>query len=200
MSMRGDLEIITPWIATGSQVLDLGCGDGTLLAHLQSEKNVLGYGLEIDEEQITRCIEKGVNVIEHDLDAKGLERFADKQFDTVIMTQALQAVRRPDAMLDEMLRLGNQGVVTFPNFGHWRCRQYLLLKGKMPMSKTLPHTWFNTPNIHLCTFKDFEILCHQKGIRVVNRMVVNADFRQNSFASIWPNMLAEFAVYRIERK
>lgn len=200
MSMRGDLEIITPWIASGSQVLDLGCGDGTLLAHLQSEKNVLGYGLEIDEEQITRCIEKGVNVIEHDLDAKGLERFADKQFDTVIMTQALQAVRRPDAMLDEMLRLGNQGVVTFPNFGHWRCRQYLLLKGKMPMSKTLPHTWFNTPNIHLCTFKDFEILCHQKGIRVVNRMVVNADFRQNSFASIWPNMLAEFAVYRIERK
>lgn len=200
MSIRGDLEIITPWIASGSQVLDLGCGDGTLLAHLQSEKNVLGYGLEIDEEQITRCIEKGVNVIEHDLDAKGLERFADKQFDTVIMTQALQAVRRPDAMLDEMLRLGNQGVVTFPNFGHWRCRQYLLLKGKMPMSKTLPHTWFNTPNIHLCTFKDFEILCHQKGIRVVNRMVVNADFRQNSFASIWPNMLAEFAVYRIERK
>ena len=200
MSIRGDLEIITPWIASGSQVLDLGCGDGTLLAHLQSEKNVLGYGLEIDEEQITRCIEKGVNVIEHDLDAKGLERFADKQFDTVIMTQALQAVRRPDAMLDEMLRLGNQGVVTFPNFGHWRCRQYLLLKGKMPMSKTLPHTWFNTPNIHLCTFKDFEVLCHQKGIRVVNRMVVNADFRQNSFASIWPNMLAEFAVYRIERK
>lgn len=200
MSLRGDLDVISPWIADGSQVLDLGCGDGTLLAHLQSSKNVLGYGLEIDEEQITHCIEKGVNVIEHDLDAKGLNRFADKQFDTVIMTQALQAVRQPDVMLDEMLRLGNQGVVTFPNFGHWRCRQYLLFKGKMPMSKTLPHTWFNTPNIHLCTFKDFEILCHQKGIRIVNRMVVNADFRQNSFASIWPNMLAEFAVYRIERK
>jgi methionine biosynthesis protein MetW len=200
MSLRGDLDVISPWIADGSQVLDLGCGDGTLLAHLQSSKNVLGYGLEIDEEQITHCIEKGVNVIEHDLDAKGLDRFADKQFDTVIMTQALQAVRQPDVMLDEMLRLGNQGVVTFPNFGHWRCRQYLLFKGKMPMSKTLPHTWFNTPNIHLCTFKDFEILCHQKGIRIVNRMVVNADFRQNSFASIWPNMLAEFAVYRIERK
>jgi methionine biosynthesis protein MetW len=197
--MRADLKLIAPWVKKNSKVLDLGCGDGTLLAHLQKEKNVLGYGLEIDPFQITNCIEKGVNVIEHDLDKKGLSQFADRQFDTVIMTQALQAVRRPDVMLDEMMRLGTQGIVTFPNFGYWRCRHYLLWKGKMPMSKTLPHTWFNTPNIHLCTFKDFEVLCQQKNIKILNREVVDAEFEQGSFARMWPNMFAEFAVYRIAK-
>lgn len=197
--MRADLKLIEPWIKSGSQVMDLGCGDGTLLAHLQKCKQVRGYGLEIDEKQITRCIEKGVSVIEHDLDSKGLKRFADQQFDTVIMTQALQAVRRPDVMLEEMLRLGKQGIVTFPNFGYWRCRHYLLWKGKMPMSKSLPHRWYNTPNIHLCTFKDFEELCAQKKIKILNRTVVDAQFTQSRFAKMWPNLFAEFAVYRIAR-
>jgi methionine biosynthesis protein MetW len=197
--MRADLILLEPWIKAGSQVLDLGCGDGTLLAHLQETKQVRGYGLEIDGKQITRCIEKGVSVIEHDLDAKGLKRFADQQFDTVIMTQALQAVRRPDVMLEEMLRLGKQGIVTFPNFGYWRCRHYLLWKGKMPMSKSLPHRWYNTPNIHLCTFKDFEELCAQKQIKILNRTVVDAQFTQSRFAKMWPNLFAEFAVYRIAR-
>ena len=197
--MRADLKLIEPWIKAGSQVLDLGCGDGTLLAHLQDSKQVLGYGLEIDEKQITRCLEKGVNVIEHDLDAKGLKSFADQQFDTVIMTQALQAVRRPDRVLEEMLRLGRQGIVTFPNFGYWRCRHYLLWNGKMPMSKSLPHRWYNTPNIHLCTFKDFEELCAQKNIKILNRTVVDAQFAQSRFAKMWPNLFAEFAVYRIAR-
>ena len=197
--MRADLRLIEPWVKESSRVLDLGCGDGTLLAHLQQEKKVLGYGLEIASEQITRCIEKGVNVIEHDLDKRGLSQFADQQVDTVIMTQALQAVRRLDVMLDEMMRLGNQGIVTFPNFGYWRCRHYLLWNGKMPMSKTLPHTWYNTPNIHLCTFKDFEALCVQKGIKILNREVVDAEFEQSSFARMWPNLFAEFAVYRISK-
>jgi methionine biosynthesis protein MetW len=197
--VRADLTLIEPWVRAGTHVLDLGCGDGTLLAHLQEKKNVQGYGIEIDEAQITRCIEKGVNVIQHNLDSKGLKSFADQQFDTVIMTQALQAVRQPDVMLEEMLRLGQQGIVTFPNFGYWRCRQYLLWHGKMPMSKTLPHTWYNTPNIHLCTFKDFEALCKKKGIKILNRTVVDSDFSQNRFAKMWPNLFAEFAVYRISR-
>lgn len=197
--MRADLNVIEPWIKANTQVLDLGCGDGTLLSHLQEKKNVLGYGLEIGEEQITSCIRKGVNVIEHNLDSKGLSKFADKQFDTVIMTQALQAVRRPDEMIDEMLRLGRQGIVTFPNFGYWRCRYYLTWKGKMPMSKSLPHTWYNTPNIHLCTFKDFEELCRQKHIKILNRMVVDANFEQTRFSLMWPNLFAEFAVYRIAK-
>jgi methionine biosynthesis protein MetW len=197
--VRADLKLIEPWVRPGTHVLDLGCGDGTLLAHLHDKKNVQGYGIEIDEAQITRCIEKGVNVIQHDLDSKGLKTFADQQFDTVIMTQALQAVRQPDVMLEEMLRLGQQGIVTFPNFGYWRCRQYLLLHGKMPMSKTLPHTWYNTPNIHLCTFKDFEALCKKKGIKILNRTVVDSNFSQSRFAKMWPNLFAEFAVYRITR-
>tara|TARA_R110001592_G_scaffold1911_1_gene11822 strand:- start:2174 stop:2767 length:594 start_codon:yes stop_codon:yes gene_type:complete len=197
--VRADLKLIEPWVRSGTHVLDLGCGDGTLLAHLHEKKNVQGYGIEIDEAQITRCIEKGVNVIEHNLDSKGLKSFADQQFDTVIMTQALQAVRQPDVMLEEMLRLGQQGIVTFPNFGYWRCRQYLLWHGKMPMSKTLPHTWYNTPNIHLCTFKDFEALCKKKAIKILNRTVVDSDFSQSRFAKMWPNLFAEFAVYRITR-
>ncbi len=197
--MRADLTLIEPWVRPGTHVLDLGCGDGTLLAHLQEKKNVQGYGIEIDVGQITRCIEKGVNVIEHNLDSKGLKTFADQQFDTVIMTQALQAVRQPDVMLEEMLRLGQQGIVTFPNFGYWRCRQYLLWHGRMPMSKTLPYTWYNTPNIHLCTFKDFEALCKSKGIKILNRTVVDSDFSQSRFAKMWPNLFAEFAVYRITR-
>lgn len=198
--MRADLHLIEPWIKEKTRILDLGCGDGTLLAHLQEKKNVLGYGLEIGEDEINQCISKGVNVIEHDLDSKGLNHFAKDQFDTVIMTQALQAVRRPDAMLDEMLRLAKQGIVTFPNFGYWRCRHYLLWKGKMPMSKSLPHTWYNTPNIHLCTFKDFEALCQQKNIKILNRIVVDAEFQQSRFALMWPNLFAEFAVYRIARR
>lgn len=197
--MRADLNLIEQWIEQSSRVLDLGCGDGTLLAHLQARKAVLGYGLEIAERQISECVRKGVNVIEHDLDSKGLSRFADKQFDSVIMTQALQAVRRPDLMLDEMLRVGRQSVVTFPNFGHWRCRYYLLTKGKMPVSKTLPYHWYDTPNIHLCTFNDFEALCQQKGIRIVDRTVVNSEFTTTAMALKWPNLFAEFAIYRLVR-
>lgn len=197
--MRADLKVIEPWIKPNTQVLDLGCGDGTLLAYLQEKKRVLGYGLEIGAKEITSCVRKGVNVIEQNLDSKGLANFADQQFDTVIMTQALQAIRRPDVMLEEMMRLGRQGIVTFPNFGHWRCRHYLLWKGKMPMSKSLPYTWYNTPNIHLCTFKDFEALCQQKSIKILNRTVVNNQFEQSRFSQIWPNLFAQFAVYRIAR-
>ncbi len=195
--MRADLGLIEPWIERDTNVLDLGCGDGTLLAYLQKKKSVQGYGLEIGEEEINECVRKGVNVIEHDLDEQDLTRFADKQFDTVIMTQALQAVRRPDQLLDDMLRLGRQGIVTFPNFGHWSCRQYLLFKGRMPVSKTLPYYWYNTPNIHLCTFKDFEALCEQKNIRIVNRTVVNFAYETSQMALRWPNLFAEMAIYRI---
>lgn len=197
--MRGDLSLIEPWITSESRVLDLGCGDGTLLAHLQERKSVLGYGLEIGEKQINACVSKGVNVIEHNLDDKDLSCFGDQQFDTVIMTQALQAVRRPDLMLDEMLRMGREGIVTFPNFGHWRCRYYLLSKGKMPVSKTLPYHWYDTPNIHLCTFKDFEALCDEKNIRILNRTVVDSEFESTWLAIRWPNLFAELAIYRIAK-
>ena len=198
-TLRDDLQIIQQWVKPDSQVLDLGCGEGTLLQYLQKNKNVRGYGLEIDPEKITECIVNDVNVIEQNLD-KGLSNFADNSIDTVIMTQALQAVQRPDVLLDEMLRIGDEAIVTFPNFGFWRTRFYLLLKGRMPMSETLPYNWYDTPNIHMCTFRDFEVLCREKNIRILNRTVVDGRHREHWTIRLWPAMLGEIAIYHITRK
>lgn len=197
--LREDLNIIQQWVKPNSKVLDLGCGEGTLLKHLKKHKNVHAYGLEIDSDKITACIKKGVNVIEQNLD-KGLSNFKENTIDTVIMTQALQAVQRPDELLDEMLRIGDEAIVTFPNFGYWRTRFYLLLKGRMPMSKTLPYNWYDTPNIHLCTFRDFEVLCHEKGIRILDKTVVDGEHKEHLIINLWPSMLGETAIYRIKRK
>ncbi|MEL7400587.1 MAG: methionine biosynthesis protein MetW [Pseudomonadota bacterium] len=197
--MRDDHALIQRGVKPGSQVLDLGCGDGSLLKYLRQHKNVRGYGLEINPDNITACIRNGVNVIEQDLD-KGLRNFEDGSIDTVIMTQALQAVERPDLLLDEMLRIGNEAIVTFPNFGYWRTRFYLMLKGRMPMSETLPYNWYDTPNIHMCTFRDFEILCREKGIKILNKTVVDDQHKQHWTIRLWPAMLGEIAVYHITRR
>jgi methionine biosynthesis protein MetW len=194
--MRADLEIIQEWIPAGSRVLDLGCGDGALLAHLRDHKQVGGYGLEIDAEKIAKCIERGVNVIEQNLD-EGLGNFADNSFDVVVMTQSLQALRYPDKVLAEMLRVGKTCIITFPNFGHWRCRWYLTTKGRMPVSEFLPYTWYNTPNIHFCTFEDFERLCHAQGARVEERLAVDHEHRHNLGSRLWPNLLGEIGIYRV---
>ncbi|CUS41416.1 methionine biosynthesis protein MetW [Thalassolituus sp.] len=197
--LREDLAIIQQWVKPNSQVLDLGCGEGTLLRYLQDSKNVRGYGLEIDDDKITACISNGVNVIEQNLD-NGLSNFRDNSIDTVIMTQALQAVQRPDLLLDEMLRIGKEAIVTFPNFGYWRTRFYLMLKGRMPMSETLPYNWYDTPNIHMCTFRDFEVLCRGKGIRILNKTVVDDQHKEHWRMQVWPAMLGEIAVYHITRR
>ncbi|KZZ05218.1 methionine biosynthesis protein MetW, partial [Oleibacter sp. HI0075] len=130
----------------------------------------------------------------------GLSNFEDQSIDTVVMTQALQAVQRPDELLDEMLRIGKEAIVTFPNFGYWKTRFYLLLKGRMPMSDTLPYNWYDTPNIHMCTFRDFEILCREKGIRILNKTVVDDQHREHWSIRLWPAMLGEIAVYHITRR
>lgn len=197
--LRADLDIIANWIKPKQQVLDLGCGSGLLLDHLIKTKAITGYGLEIEEDAITECILKGINVIEQDLD-KGLDNFEDKSVDTVVMTQALQAVKRPDLLLDEMLRVANEAIITFPNFGHWSCRFYLLFKGRMPMSEALPFSWYDTPNIHLCTFKDFEALCYDKGIKVINRTVVDNELKDSWAVRLWPNMLGQVAIYHITKR
>ncbi|WP_151702293.1 methionine biosynthesis protein MetW [Nitrincola alkalilacustris] len=196
--MRADLEIIRDWIAPESRVIDLGCGDGELLSHLVAEKKVKGYGIEIDHDNITRCIENGVNVIEKDID-EGLASIRNNSFDTVVMTQALQTMHRPDVIVEEMLRIGKECIVTFPNFAHWRARGYLALRGKMPVSKFLSYTWYNTPNIHFFTFKDFEELCVERNIKILQRTVVDHAHRDRWWIHLWPNMLGEIAIYRITR-
>lgn len=196
--LRPDIELISEWIRPGSRILDLGCGDGALLAYLRDRRQVSGYGLEIDEDKITRCIQAGVNVIHTDLEA-GLSDFDDASFDYVIMTQTLQAVQHTERLLDEMLRVGREGVVTFPNFGHWRCRLQLALGGRMPVVKTLPHAWYNTPNIHLFTICDFEQLCHDKGIQLLQCVVLDHAHRFSPGLQFFPNLLGEVALYRLGR-
>lgn len=194
--MRADLDIIKDWIPAGSRVLDLGCGNGELLAYLQTNKQVTGYGLEINDENIKQCIRRGVNVLELDLD-KGLGNFASNSFDIVVMSQALQAVHYPDRILEEMLRVGRECIITFPNFGHWRCRWYLARNGRMPVSEFLPYTWYNTPNIHFCTFEDFERLCHELKVKVLDRLAVDRQHRHGIGSRLWPNLLGEIGIYRV---
>ncbi|WP_462380763.1 methionine biosynthesis protein MetW [Pseudomonas sp. Marseille-QA0892] len=194
--MRADLDIIKDWIPTGSRVLDLGCGDGELLAWLGEHRDVSGYGLEIDPEKIERCLDRGVNVIEQNLD-DGLGNFGSNSFDVVVMTQSLQALRYPDKVLSEMLRVGKHCIITFPNFGHWRCRVYLGGRGRMPVSDFLPYTWYNTPNIHFCTFEDFERLCRELRARVMDRLAVDRHHRHGAASRLWPNLFGEIGIYRI---
>lgn len=199
MGLRPDLDIISGWITPGSRVLDLGCGDGALLAYLQDNRRVTGYGLEIDDVNIVKCIQAGVNVIQTDLDA-GLSDFLADTFDYVVMTQTLQAIYYPHKLLNEMLRIGREGIVTFPNFGHYKARLQIGLGGHMPISKSLPNDWYDTPNIHLCTLKDFERLCHQQGIHILQRTVVDHAHRTSLGMRLLPNLLGEIALYRFERK
>ena len=193
--MREDLTLVADLINPKARVLDLGCGEGELLAHLQEHKAVNGYGLDVDPDNIEICLRKGVNVVEHDLD-DGLANFATASFDMVIMTETLQSVRAPDQLLLEMLRIGEQCIVTFPNFAHWRCRVQLG-RGKMPISRHLPHNWYDTPNIHLCSFKDFENLCAQLGLTIIERRVVDHAHTEGPLIARWPNLFGTYAFYRL---
>ena len=197
MALRPDLDIISQWIQPGSRVLDLGCGDGTLLAHLWKTRQVIGYGLEIDPNKIVLSVAADVNVIQADLN-KGLSDMKDNTFDYVVLTQTLQAVQHPDHLLQEMLRVGRQGIVTFPNFGHWLNRLQVSVRGKMPVSRNLPDEWFKTPNIHLCSVKDFEALCNRDGIEILQRSFVDHLHNSGPVMRLLPNLLSEFALYRIQ--
>jgi len=196
--MRPDQEIIQRWIEPDSRVLDLGCCDGSLLANLKLTKKVKGTGLEIDSDKIQTCVERGLNVIEQNLDA-GLWNFQTDSFDTVLLAQTLQALSHPDQLIDEMLRVGRKGIVTFPNFGNWKSRVYLSSKGRMPVSKFMPHAWYDTPNIHFCTVRDFDALCKEKNIRILERTVVDLKHEGSLSMRLLPNLLGEIAIYHIAR-
>ena len=195
--LRTEQELIEEWIASGSRVLDLGCGDGALLAELRSNRGVTGYGIEIDPDNIVACLGRGVNVIQSNLD-EGLDEFDDDSFDYVIMTQTIQAMRFPHLLIDEILRIGREGIVTFPNMGHWKCRLQFAL-GNMPVTAHLPDNWYDTPNLHMCTIKDFEKYCADESIEVVQRAAVDAQHKAVISMRLLPNVLAEIAVYRIRR-
>jgi methionine biosynthesis protein MetW len=177
-------------VGTASKVLDLGCGDGSLLRYLKETKKTTGYGVEIDDENILACIRNGVNVIQSDLE-RGLSGFKTNSFDYVILSQTLQAVRGTERIIREMLRVGREGIVTFPNFGYWRHRLQVL-SGRMPMSSKLPYHWYDTPNIHLCTIHDFEAFCRDHGVRILERVVLS----DGHTVSALLNLLGDLAVYR----
>lgn len=191
---RYDFELIASWIPERSRVLDLGCGDGVLLAGLAATRGTSGYGIEIDDANVLASVRNGVQVIQSDIE-EGLASFEDNAFDFVILSQTLQAMRDAEAVMNEMLRVGREGIVSFPNFGYWRHRLDIL-HGHMPVSKTLPHDWWNTPNIHLCTVKDFEDLCVKVGAEILDERVIHAG-RTVSFA---PNLLGSLGIFRFRRK
>lgn len=199
--LRADLAIIADWIKAESSILDLGCGNGTLLKYLRDHHNVSGYGLEISEKDIEACVAQDINVIQADLN-NGLEQyFSDNSFDYVVMSQTLQATARPDLLIAEMLRVGREGIVTFPNMAYWKGRLQLGLGGYMPVTKSLPNEWYNTPNVHLCTLRDFELLCKTLGIRIIERSVVDHTHSKSTlWMNMFPNLFGEIAVYRISRQ
>lgn len=198
IDMRPELRIIANWIDSRSHVLDLGCGDGTLLNYLQNHQQVTGYGLEIDQDKIVKAIANNINVIQTDLDA-GLSEIESNSFDYVVMSETLQAVHYPDKLIDEMLRIGREAIITFPNFGHWRCRLQLIM-GRMPVTASLPNTWYNTPNIHLCTLRDFEDLCRSKSITILQRTVVDREHKPSRGSRLFPKLMGEIALYRLCRQ
>lgn len=199
-ALRADLDIIANWINADTKVLDLGCGDGTLLAYLREHNNVKGYGLEIDLFNVETCVEKGINVIQANLNNGLKAYFSDNSFDCVIMSQTLQATEQPDLLVEEMLRVGSEGIVTFPNMAHWSGRLQLGLRGIMPVTKNLPNQWFNTPNVHLCTLSDFEVLCESHNIQILERAVVDHSHKKGGWlTNLFPNLLGEVAIYRFRR-
>ena len=192
LQFRQDFAIISNWVSFGSKVLDLGCGDGELLQFLRLSLEVKGYGVEKDDTNWLACMENGSNVIQMDLE-DGLSGFEDQSFDTVILSQTLQAMHNTEEIVQEMLRVGREVIVTFPNFGYWRNRLQIS-NGRMPVSKTLPYQWYDTPNVHLCTINDFDQFCKNHKISILERCVIT----NSQTVHFMPNLLGNLAMYRLK--
>lgn len=189
---RRDFAAIARWIAPGAKVLDLGCGDGSLLGYLRDTLNVRGYGVEKDDANVLACVQNGINVIQMNLE-EGLSGFEANSFDVVILSQTLQAVYQTEGIVLEMLRVGKDVIVTFPNFGYWKHRLQLMV-GRMPVSKSLPYQWYDTPNVHMCTIHDFDAFCAEHSIRVSERLVMT----DGKAVGVLPNLLGNLAMYRFQ--
>ena len=190
-------KIINSWVPENSKVIDFGCGDGSLLKELFENKQVLGYGVEINDTKIEKCIKKGIPVIKLDID-KGLNDFMSSNFDLSIMARSIQCLKNPDLALNRMLELSKRCVVTLPNLGYWRCR-INLASGKMPITPELPSSWYETENIHLCTIKDFENLCLKENISIKDKVFINRNGDQGGLSKINPNLFAVEGVYLLEK-
>ena len=196
--MNSRFALFSKYVKECDRVLDLGCGDGALLRYLQEEKSIVGYGIEISHKGICACIQSGVNVIQHDLN-DGLDRFATDSFDVVIMAQTLQAMKNPHLLIKEILRVGKHCIVTFPNFAHWKHRLQLLVSGCMPVTKLLPYEWYDTPNIHLCTFADFEALCAESGICVEAKYILNESYDIDRPIQFMENFFGLYGLYVLKK-
>jgi len=185
-------ETIARWVKPGARVLDLGCGDGSLLDQLWRERQAPGYGVEIDDTKVLACLRNDVNVLQMDLE-DGLSVFQDGSFDCVILSETLQAIHRQEPLLREMLRVGREAIVSFPNFGYWRARIQIAFAGHMPVSKELPYQWYDTPNVHHCTLVDFESLCAKLGLRILERVVLT----DGEPVAALPNLRGSLAIYRV---
>jgi len=191
INTRADFAAIANWIAPNSQVLDLGCGDGSFLQFLQNQKPVHTYGVEIDDVRVLACVQKGLNVIQQDLEG-GLALFDDDSFDTVVLSQTLQTIHQTEKILREVVRVGKESIVSFPNFGHWSHRLAVGL-GRMPVSKSLPYQWYNTPNVRVLTVEDFEKLASSLGLQVIDQCILH-DGRQ---VTLMPNFFGSLALFRV---
>ena len=198
--MKKEFKIISDLILKNSRVLDVGCGDGELMSFLYKNITKDVRGIEISKQNVQKCISKGLIVIEGDAE-KDLIQFPNSSFDIVILSQTLQAFLNPEKVLNELLRVGKKAIVTIPNFGHWRVRLNLLFKGTMPVTKSLPHQWYNTPNLHMCTIKDFSNFCDNKKIKFIKSLALNGEKLLNiSKANLGKrNLFSEIGIFLIEK-
>jgi len=196
--MRYDLQIIASWIEPGSKVIDLGCGEGDLLHHLISQKGVQGTGIELNEEKVARCIEKGLSVLQGDI-SEEVHDYPERSFDYVILSQTLQQVYKPDNLIRAMLRIGQKGIVSFPNFSHWQIRMQLFFTGYAPVSRQLPYQWFDTPNIRVITLKDFRKFVQEVGLTVLREAAIDTHTqdRYGSIVQFLPNLRATYGIFMI---
>jgi methionine biosynthesis protein MetW len=198
--IRVDLKLIAEMVKPGSRVLDVGCAEGTLLDYLIATKEVDGRGIELSQIGVNKCVSKGLSVVQGDADTD-LSDYPNNGFDYVLLSQTLQATNRPKEVIDQLLRVGKQAVVSFPNFAYWRCRAYLAFKGRMPMTSDLDYAWYETPNIHFCTLRDFTVMCAELGVKIERSVIVGSggkilDYDVDSKKA---NFFAEQGVFLLSR-